>query len=101
MIKGGKYLPKRSNTNVRRVTEGIGIIVAGCCAGITDIPSSVSVWGDVKCCIIGPPELMTVVMAEDIGIFPRIWSCSVGNKGEGIVIVLDEENLTLSEIVKV
>jgi hypothetical protein len=43
IIKGGKCLPKRSNTNVRRVTEGTGIIVAGCCAGITDILSSVSV----------------------------------------------------------
>ena len=84
-------IPNRSNTSVRRVTEGIGIIDAvACWFDMTDIPSSddrltwlrdAEKFGTIE---VGFPVLfMTVVIAVDKGILPRI--CSDEIKGDGMV----------------
>ena len=91
-----KFLPRRSNTRVRSVTEGIGIMdVVDCWDDMADIPSSDDrlswCWGVVKFCtneVGGMPELlMTVVIAVDNGILPRMWwsCCSEDINGEGMV----------------
>ena len=89
MISEG-ILPNRSNTNVRRVTEGRDMKVC-CCGGcgFNVIPFSANVWGVDKFCIIkgllGP---ITVVIADDNGIFPRV--LSAGSSGDGIANVFAE-----------
>ena len=83
-------IPSKSNTNVRRVTEGRDMKVC-CCrgCGFNVIPFSANVWGVDKFCIIkGLLEPMTVVIADDNGIFPR--ELSAGSRGEGIANVFAE-----------
>ena len=80
--------------------------VVGCWVVITDNPSSNRLaWcrEGVKFCTIdvGVPELLiTVVMAVDNGILPRIWSCCSDDiKGEGMVRdVFEEEYLPPSKM---
>ena len=89
-MKSEQILPSRSNTNVRRVTEGSDMKVC-CCAdcGFNVIPFSANVWGVDKFCIIkGLLEPITVVIADDNGILPREWSA--GSRGEGIANVFAE-----------
>ena len=85
-----QILPSKSNTNVRRVTEGSDMKVC-CCVGcgFNVIPFSTNVWGPAKFCIIkGLLEPITVVIADDKGILPR--ELSTGSRGEGIANVFAE-----------
>ena len=83
-------LPSKSNTNVRRVTEGSDMKVC-CCGGcgFNVIPFSAKCWGVDKFCIIkGLLEPITVVIADDNGILPR--ELSAESRGEGIANVFAE-----------